>query len=248
MISFDRRVFSSRFRSHTPTPTSGALGAGIALVLAAACTSNNSASDGGSGEVNVASCSSPGAATSGPADTHCVLADGGETRQPTDQPACTAMPPAMGDDGGGGGDGGGADASGPAPMDGTCGNSGFGPTMYGHKGADDDCKYDVEWSSTPLCSGTANVYFTVIAKHRTDGTALTGANVQPEVIFNDCMHTISNHPNKESPENPGGTYLVGPIVFDQPGRWEIRFHLFETCVDGVPDSPHGHAAFWLDVK
>jgi hypothetical protein len=36
-------------------------------------------------------------------------------------------------------------------------------------------------------------------------------------------------------------------VFDQSGRWVVRFHYFETCSDVPEDSPHGHVAFYIDV-
>ena len=39
----------------------------------------------------------------------------------------------------------------------------------------------------------------------------------------------------------------GPIQFDMPGRWLIRFHVYHTCLDLVNTSPHGHAAFFLNV-
>jgi hypothetical protein len=44
-----------------------------------------------------------------------------------------------------------------------------------------------------------------------------------------------------------GTYSVGPVRFDQAGRWFVRFHFYETCSDAPEDSPHGHVAFWVDV-
>jgi len=44
-----------------------------------------------------------------------------------------------------------------------------------------------------------------------------------------------------------GVYSVGPVRFDQAGRWTVRFHFFETCLDAREDSPHGHAAFYVDV-
>jgi hypothetical protein len=62
----------------------------------------------------------------------------------------------------------------------------------------------------------------------------------------DCNHPISNRPADPSPEISPGTYRVGPILFDKPGRWVVRFHFFETCFD-APDSPHGHAAFYIQV-
>jgi hypothetical protein len=50
-------------------------------------------------------------------------------------------------------------------------------------------------------------------------------------------------------ETPAGSgaYTIGPVVFDQPGLWTIRFHLHENCADLLPDSPHGHAAYYINV-
>jgi hypothetical protein len=44
-----------------------------------------------------------------------------------------------------------------------------------------------------------------------------------------------------------GVYTVGPVRFDASGMWTVRFHFFETCTDFAEDSPHGHAAFYLNV-
>jgi hypothetical protein len=27
----------------------------------------------------------------------------------------------------------------------------------------------------------------------------------------------------------------------------VRFHFYEDCLDLLPDSPHGHAAYFIDV-
>ena len=54
-------------------------------------------------------------------------------------------------------------------------------------------------------------------------------------------------PSAPSPEIAPGVYKVGPIVFDAPGIWTERFHLFEECSDDPDDSPHGHAAFFINV-
>ena len=43
----------------------------------------------------------------------------------------------------------------------------------------------------------------------------------------------------EIPEN--GTEIMG-----RAGAWTARFHFFGTCPD-APDSPHGHAAFFVAV-
>ena len=47
-------------------------------------------------------------------------------------------------------------------------------------------------------------------------------------------------------EGPPGTY-TGRIVFDEAGEWTVRFHFNENCLDVLPDSPHGHAAFHLTL-
>jgi len=160
-----------------------------------------------------------GGPVDGPADTHCQ----GVPPQPTDQASCYAK----GDTGQSGDDG---------PE--------YGDTMYGTAGDDDDCKYHVTWSSTAVHEGS-DVTFTVVATSLVDQKPVTGANIQLE-------GEIGNHPRPDpdatkTTENPPGTYTITPATFDQSGQWLIRFHLFENCYDNVPTSPHGHAAFYLDV-
>jgi hypothetical protein len=206
----------------------------------------------------------PGGAVSGPQDTHC---DGMPAQ--TVNPASCNPPEAgswgdaggsgvdgaveggateggaaeggAGDDSGRGGDDGGAMDAGDI---GNCGDPAFGRTMDNSHGADDDCKYDVTWSSTPICEGD-QVYFMVTVKYRVDGSPVTGANARPDVVLN-CNHPILNNPADPSPEVMPGTYKVGPIVFDKPGKWVFRFHFFADCQDQL-GSPHGHAAFWVQV-
>jgi hypothetical protein len=202
--------------------------AGACVLLALACNSN------GSGGTAVSGCASPGGPVTGPADSHC-----GSTVTTVNPAVCNQT---GGDDGGATSNDGGStgDDSGypcaPPP--------GFGATMYGTSGDDDDCKYHLSWTSDPICENQ-NVYFTVTATYLSDGTPVTGANAQPDVTL-DCTHIIPNHPAENSPEVSPGVYKVGPIAFDQPGRWVFRFHFFETCFD-APESPHGHAAFYVDV-
>jgi hypothetical protein len=101
------------------------------------------------------------------------------------------------------------------------------------------------------------VYFTVVVTKREDNSPLLGvetggsfvpANPRPDVVLS-CNHPI---PNSPAPRNPSpsvapGTYVVGPVVFDQPGDWVFRFHFNEECLDIAPDSPHGHSAFHIQV-
>jgi hypothetical protein len=179
-----------------------------------------------------ATCASPGEATAGPEDTHCAKPDGGVMVQSTNQAACCVP----------------GDAGGP----GACP---YDPTMYGHEGDDDDCKYHVAWTSSPVCEGAAGVQFTVTATYLGTGKPVTGANLRAEVFTtsppNDAgCDDVSSH---ESPstfgvftESPEGTY-GGRVVFDEKGAWTVRFHLFENCYDVRDDSPHGHAAFHVTV-
>jgi hypothetical protein len=223
--------------------------AATAVALVVACSSKS----GGGTPFNVddvesltepeaGSCASPGGPVLGPQDNHCEAPDGGAIIQPTTTAGCydDAGPP--GDDGGGGNDGG-ADAG----DIGNCGDNAYGPTMDNNWGSDDDCKYDIMWTSTPICENVP-VYFTVQVSKRTDNSPLTGANARPDVVLA-CDHPVPNTPKPRdpSPEIAPGVYLVGPIAFDQPGKWVFRFHFNETCLDLADDSPHGHAAFYVNV-
>jgi len=195
-------------------------------------------------------CPTSGGATAGPDDMHCDEADGGEVRQQTNQQACCDSADAWSRP-----DGGevclntGALPRSVYPDDGTCCNAVYGPSMYGQQGSDDGCKYDVSWTSTPVCVGTP-VYFTVHATLRVNATSfgsgkpLTGAGPFAEVVL-DCTYRV---PNSDPPvEFAPGWYQVGPIVFTEPGKWDVRFHFNENCLDELPDSPNGHAAFWVTV-
>ena len=153
---------------------------------------------------------------------HCTTSSG-PTVQPTHATSCNAS----------GGTGPGA-----GPVD-------YGDTMYGNDGDDDDCKYHVHWTSTPVYENT-HVTFTVTATKLADNDApLTGANTSIEAFLTE-IHPAP--PLKQTPtEAPPGTYAVSPVQFDAAGRWTVRFHFYETCDDALPDSPHGHAAFYVDV-
>jgi hypothetical protein len=180
----------------------------------------------------VACSKATGGPVTGDADMHCV----GMPAQPTSQNDCHLTAP--------------ADA-GPAPAD---AGSDYGLTMFDSEGDDDDCKYHVKWTATAISEGT-NVTFTVVATNKTDGSPLTGttpttgvgvgANVYAEVYLDDT-HPAPNTV-QSSDETVPGTYAVGPIQFDAPGKWTVRFHFFEDCSDIADDSPHGHAAFYVDV-
>jgi hypothetical protein len=201
-------------RNAYPFIVSGLLSCGLAAIAFTSCGSNMPSGPAGG--------PAPGSA-----DMHCIDPDTGELMtQTTSQSDCQFRPP--------------PDAAGTTGSD----ESDYGATMYGTEGNDDDCKYHVTWSATPIYENY-DVYFTVVATFLTDNTTVTGANIYAEVFLGDT-HTAPPT-NQTTVENPPGTYKVGPIQFDEMGEWTVRFHLFENCLDYADDSPHGHAAFFIDV-
>ena len=96
-----------------------------------------------------------GGPVAGAADAHC-----GSTKQPTDPKVC--MPVGGGAGGGAGAGGMGAGGMGAGGMG--AGGGGdmpdVGATMVGSEGDDDDCKYHVAWTSTPVYENQ-DVTFTV---------------------------------------------------------------------------------------
>ena len=171
----------------------------------------------------VAACSGEDGPVGGPvagaADTHCTLPDGGVQAQPVSQASCV-------------------------PTGGDAGVIDYGETQFNSEGDDDDCKYHVRFSSTPVRQNT-DVSFNVVATQKAGGAVATGAKVDAEVFLN-TTHPAPNT-TQHVTEGPAGTYNLGPIRFDATGRWTVRFHLFETCADDAADSPHGHIAFFVDV-
>jgi hypothetical protein len=129
----------------------------------------------------------------------------------------------------------------------------YGDTRFNSDGDDDDCKYHAAWSSTPIRLDQP-VTFTVTAMNKASGAALEplsdgGVPLTRLDVYQPCQ------PNRRGPaqnlsakisELMPGVFSAGPIQFDQSGRWVVRFHWYEECVDGE-HSPHGHIAFFVDV-
>jgi hypothetical protein len=122
----------------------------------------------------------------------------------------------------------------------------YGKTMYGIEADDDDCKYDVKWSSTAIYENY-DVAFTMTATRLTDGKPASGSLSYMEVFLDDKHPAPDTQPEPSSKEDPPGTYTISPFQFDAKGKWTVRFHLFEQCTDISEESPHGHAAFYVDV-
>ena len=165
-----------------------------------------------------------GGPVSGALDTHCRDADGGVT--------ATVIGECMT----------GVAAAAPEP-DGGAPTSDYGETLYNAEGDDDDCKYHVTWTSTAVRKNT-DVNFDVTLTKLADMTAATGAGVRAEIFLTD---THPAAPPPAATESAGGKYAVGPIKFDTAGKWTVRFHFYENCNDAPEDSPHGHAAFYVNV-
>jgi hypothetical protein len=245
----------------------------LAVVAACSSSSNNAGSDSGgsssSGKAGVicqytlmpqpaaGTCSSAGGPIAGANNEHCVVA-GVQQVQVTGkcEGISDAAAPAAGDDSSGGGDdsGGGDGSAVDAGDNGECGEPGYGVTNYGTSAADDDCKYDVSYKATSICQ-KQNVYFTVTTKKRagadggpslSDEAPLIGASVDLEVYSDDCT-TIAPNSGQTTVELGNGVYKVGPIQFSKSGKWIVRFHFNACCSDDPVDSPHGHAAFWVNV-
>ena len=191
-------------------------------VLGVACSSSSSTVvDGGAGIVQ------------GELDNHCM----GVPPVMTSQASCHV---AAVDAGASGDDGGASDDAGA--------DEAF-TVYFGSVADDDDCKYHVSFTTTPVLVNT-NVTFNVTATKLAENNApATGAAVVLESYLADNMfHPIPNNGTvtTETPAN-SGKYTMKPIKFDASGRWVVRFHFYESCDDILDDSPHGHVAFYYDV-
>lgn len=125
------------------------------------------------------------------------------------------------------------------------------PVRYNASGDDDDCKYHVSFTTTPVVLNE-NVTFDVTATlldPAANSAPATGADVQLESYLADLQFHLIPNTNPTTSESPAssGHYEITPVRFDTSGRWVVRFHLYENCLGAAADSPHGHIAFYLDV-
>lgn len=186
----------------------------------------------------------------GPLDHHCSKGDGGQRMQTIgvcqvdDLSSVPASPASCGvafsQDAGASNEP--ADAG---AHDAGADTSEYGETMYGAAGNDDDCKYYLSWVATPI-QQNADTYFTLTAIRLADGKPASCAGVRADVSL--TLTHGATPPRDQAPEIAPGVYKVGPIRFDKPGQWTVRFHLYEECNDTAEDSPHGHGAFYVKVN
>lgn len=210
------------------------------LSFTASCSS-----DSPSSTPAAAGASAVGGPVTGPADAHC---DG--QAPVTVEPAACSTPESEGEGG----------ASGDEPAGGTGGSDcnqthddEYGATLFNREGDDDDCKYRASWTSTPIRLNE-DVTVTVTTENLITGDGLEALDdgklpLTRVEVYQPCDPTrfgpIQNSKATFEEISPG-VYTGGPLRFDQPGRWVVRFHFYEQCLDGE-GSPHGHIAFFVDV-
>jgi hypothetical protein len=196
------------------------VGSMLLLEGGAGCKSS-SATDGGT-------CSGKaGGPVGGDKDTHCIDSSGKAVKQATSQSQChlPAGATAPSDDGG---------------------LAEEAPVLSGSEGDDDDCKYHLKWTASCV-EENKDVSFDVTVTKKADGSPATKATPELEVYLSDT-HPAPNS-KQTFKETAPGVYTVGPISFDAAGKWTVRFHLYQGCDDlpSLPESPHGHAAFFVEV-
>ena len=121
---------------------------------------------------------------------------------------------------------------------------GYSDTLHNSEGDDDDCKYHLTWTSTSI-ETNKDVTFSLTVTAKTDGSPVVGAKPYAEIFLTD-VHPAPNSQVNDPVETSPGVYKIGAYRFDAAGQWTTRFHLFGNCPD-TPDSPHGHAAFFVHL-
>jgi hypothetical protein len=214
------------------------LAAGSGLLLSASCSSDKP-TDPATGPA--------GGLVPGEKDTHCEM----QTPVVVDPAACTT-PPADTSAGGAPADEGSTSQAGASDCNAEH-DAAYGETLYNDSGDDDDCKYAASWTSTPIRLNE-DVTFTVMATDLTTGKPLEALDdgvlaLSRIEVYQPCQPTRRAPAQDYSPkfaEIAPGEYTGGPLRFDQSGRWVVRFHFYEQCLDS-DTSPHGHIAFFIDV-
>ncbi len=172
-----------------------------------------------------------GGPVTGALDNHCMGVDPIIVSQASCHPAASdagvAEPDAAAGD----------DAAAPEPE---------APVLYNAEGDDDDCKYHVKIMVTAAKQGQ-NATIQVTVTYLTDGKPVTGASIDVEAYLADNDTHVLPNGTKTTEKSGTGIYTLAPVKFDASGRWVFRFHFFHSCSDSAEDSPHGHAAFFIDV-
>jgi len=128
------------------------------------------------------------------------------------------------------------------------GDAAVADTVYpdphnGTAAPDDDCKYNVTYGVE--CTGGATTFSITLTSRVTPGMPLTGADPQIEALLG-VAHPLPN-PLPVTTEVGNGMYKISGVHFDMMGKWMVRFHFFETCLDTEETSKHAHVSFWVNV-
>jgi hypothetical protein len=194
---------------------------GAGVVSGSGCSDD---SDGGQTAGTAGSSGSDGGACGAPvpstaADTHCIGDDGGKI---IEEATMCAM---EGSDSGAG--------------ESDAGEEPLPPPHEGTEADDDDCKFHVSYSATCVAGG---VNFTVTPTFLEDMSKATGAVPYIEAFLTETHPAADSGTATES----DGVYTIGPVKFDQPGKWTVRFHFYPLCLD-TAGSKHSHVAFYFNV-
>jgi hypothetical protein len=219
-----------KWASASPIGLLWLIAAGGASLTGGCSPDHNDPAPSNEGGASGQACLDGGGPVPGEVDAHCTDSDGSAIVQETRAAAC------MDSSAGGATDG----AGGAAPEE----EEEEELTLFNAEGDDDDCKYHVAFSASCV-ERNRDVTLTLHASNRSDESALVGATPTTEIFLSDT-HPAPNTKPKAVMVEPG-VYTIGPVQFDKPGRWTLRFHLFEECLDAREDSPHGHVAFYVDV-
>lgn len=162
-------------------------------------------------------------------NSNCHADRGGMIVQPVDMALCTAE--------------GGASAQQHAEG----GAEAYPPTLYGSEGEDDGCKYHVQLETT--CVGVdQDVTLTLTLNNLATRAPVVGAAPDtPDMYLASNNTHLAPNVGTISKEIAEGVYRIGPVRFDRTGDWIVRFHVFETCTESHPGSPHSHVAFYVRV-
>ena len=174
----------------------------VAALAGAACSGTAAAPDGGAST----GADSPSGVVIGPLDSHCTASDGGLTIQPVG--VCQVIDPttvpanaascnvSFSMDGG----------AAAGDSDGGVATSDYGPTMYGSAADDDDCKYFVSWTATPI-------------KENAD-TYLHGHRAPPG--RHDARQLRRRPPGRLAQHQPRRARAAEPLDGDRPRRLQGR--------------------------
>ena len=208
--------------------------AACGFFLVAACSSSDDAPTG-----------ALGGPVSGAADAHCS----GSAPAEVTPAACTAPE----EEAAGGASGEEESSAGGAADCNETRDDEYGPTLPNSEGADDECKYQVSWTASPI-RRDQDVTFSVTAKSLATDQPLE-ALADGKLPLSRVELYLPCDPEHRAPaqnakakfsETAPGVYSASALRFDQAGRWVVRFHFYEECLDGET-SPHGHIAFFVDV-